>query len=126
MDVGHAERPDLAELLDLSREVERVTGHILEDVESAAEEDLPAGVGDDRTVVDRVVERDVEVDAPNCRTLFDLQQVSSCLRNFSFALVFSAVISLTLTSSAGSLALAIPSIVPSGCGPDGTGGCRGR
>ena len=56
-DIGHAERLDLAVLLELGREVERVAGDVLEDVEATAEQDLPAGVGHDRAVVDRVVER---------------------------------------------------------------------
>ena len=52
VDVGHAESLHLAVLLKPGREVECVTCYVLEDVESAAEEDLPARVGGDRTVVD--------------------------------------------------------------------------
>ena len=61
--VSHAEGLDLAVLLELHREVEGVVGDELEDVEAAAEVDAPAGVGDDRAVVDRGVELHVEVDA---------------------------------------------------------------
>jgi hypothetical protein len=45
-DVGHPERLDVAVFLELGREVEGVAGDVLEDVEAAAEQDLPAGVGD--------------------------------------------------------------------------------
>jgi hypothetical protein len=36
----------VAVFLELGREVEGVAGDVLEDVEAAAEQDLPAGVGD--------------------------------------------------------------------------------
>jgi hypothetical protein len=62
----------LAELLELCCEVERIACHVVEDVEATAEEDLPACIRDDRAVVDRVVERDIELDARDCRALLDL------------------------------------------------------
>ena len=64
----------MAVLLELGREIEGVAGDVLEDVEAAAEQNPPAGVGDDRAVVDRVVERDIEVDTGDCCTLLDLYQ----------------------------------------------------
>src|SRR5690242_15095066 len=64
----------MAVFLEFGREVESVAGDVLEDVEAAAEQDLPAGVGDYRAVVDRVVERDVEVDAADCCALLDLHE----------------------------------------------------
>ena len=111
-EVGHSECLHVAEFLELGCEVERVACDVVEDVEATAEEDLPASIGDNRAVVDRVVERDIEVDAPDCRTLLDLQEVFELLAQLLSSPVFSVVMRLTLTSSAASLALVIPPMSP--------------
>lgn len=47
VDVGDAEGEDLSELLASGAEVELATGTLLEDVEAAPEEELPAVIGAD-------------------------------------------------------------------------------
>ena len=60
-----------------------VVGDELEDVEAAAEVDAPAGVGDDRTVVDRGIELHVESDAGHRSALLHVRQKSICFWSFS-------------------------------------------
>lgn len=61
--VGHSECKDLSELLPTRAEVELGSGASLEDVETSAEEDLPAGIRSDGSVMDGLVPLNIELDS---------------------------------------------------------------